>query len=566
MKENSLLPFWGIPGILYHLFLVMFFGYAGFSLFLLLREYRKNRVPSKKGQIACIGIGTLIGFIGGSTNYILWYDIPVPPFLNILVSMYVFLTAYAILRYNFLDIEVIVKKTVIFAGLFVSLFTVFAGITFVLPQLFKNFLDNRWLSLIASFVVIILAYRPIERFLINSTDKYLFQKKYDYKELLKTFPDKIMTVLDLNALGALTVNKLTDTIKLQGAALLLKNENNETFEMIASAGLLSKDDFNQTDNDQLQANTKETGYYICSSGDPGELAIALQYAETVLGMIILGGKRSDEEFTQDDIAILLALTKTLSVAITNAQLVAKLSTTQTQAAQREKMAIVGTLSAGINHEICHPLGTIRGQCQLFLLNDEDGIHDKEDPKKINEKAKEIMKKVIKEADKATDITRRLSAFSKPSKGEIEDNVKVRNELNEVIAIITHEFEINNIKIRIDIPEDLPPIIADRKQLQEVFFNLIQNAAQAIENGGFIDIKASQKGQVVHIDIRDNGSGMSNDQLKQIWNPFFTTKEPGKGTGLGLFIVKQIIERNNGQISVTSEAEKGTTFNLSFRCK
>ena len=94
-----------------------------------------------------------------------------------------------------------------------------------------------------------------------------------------------------------------------------------------------------------------------------------------MGVLSLGKKKSDEDYTQDDLGILLPLARTLAIAISNAKLFDELGKTQAEAAQNEKMAVIGTLSAGINHEICNPLGIARGQCEAFLLNVKDGLYN-----------------------------------------------------------------------------------------------------------------------------------------------------------------------------------------------
>ena len=113
------------------------------------------------------------------------------------------------------------------------------------------------------------------------------------------------------------------------------------------------------------------------------------------------------------------------------------------------------------------------------------------------------------------------------------------------------------------PLDLPKIAVDRRQLQQVLFNLIRNAGQAIAPPGKIWVRANANGERVKIEIVDTGAGIPPDKLEKIGNPFFTTKEPGKGTGLGLFITRQLIESNKGRMRVESVVGKGTTFILDF---
>ena len=132
-----------------------------------------------------------------------------------------------------------------------------------------------------------------------------------------------------------------------------------------------------------------------------------------------------------------------------------------------------------------------------------------------------------------------------------------------ILFIGYEMKLDKIEVVNKIKEDFPNITGDRKQIQEVFFNLIRNAAQAIHEKGKISISGRREEDKVWIIIEDNGRGIPSDKVGQIFNPFYTTKSPGKGTGLGLFIVKQVVERNKGRISVRSKEKLGTTFTLEF---
>jgi signal transduction histidine kinase len=241
----------------------------------------------------------------------------------------------------------------------------------------------------------------------------------------------------------------------------------------------------------------------------------------------------------------------------------ELGKTQAEAAQKEKMAVIGTLSAGINHEICNPLGIARGQCEAFLLNIKDGLYGTKTTEELLEKAKEIMAKVIKETDRATAITKKLSGFAKPSKGESE-YLDIPKEVDEVIGLVGYELKLDKIEMSKDIAAGLPRIYADRKQFQEVLFNLIRNAGQAIGEKGKVTISAAGRKGRVYISIKDTGSGIPEDKIKQLFNPFFTTKDPGKGTGLGLFIVRQVVEKNGGRIYLKeTKVGEGTTFELEF---
>jgi len=525
-------------------------------------------------------IAFAIGYAGGSINALLMCGFRIFPIGNILITIYCALVTYAIMRHQLLGIEVIVKKTLVFAGLLASVFAALILPTLLIQEyIFRSAsFGGRLLGLTISGIIIILALRRIENFLINITDRFLFQKKYDYKELLKTFTSEVLTVLDLNKLVRLTVDKLSDIIKTQSCGVLLLNSEKNQYELAASRGIDNKNTVLGPENTLATFLTRTKAYLsVKHEGKDSrlppkilkdmnrlklELAIPLVVQEEIIGILTLGKKKSDEDYTQDDMDILLPLARTLAIALSNAEMFVELGKTQAEAAQREKMAVIGTLSAGINHEICNPLGIARGQCEAFLLNLKDGLYKSKTKDELFEKAQQIMAKVIHETDRATAITKRLSTFAKPSKGVISE-VSIKDEIDEVLALVGYELKLDKIDIVKEIDENLPIVSADKKALQEVFFNLVRNAAQAITDKGKVTIRAKEVDHKVIIDIEDTGHGIPKDKLSQIFNPFYTTKEPGKGTGLGLFIVRQVVERNKGRISVRSKVGQGTTFTLEF---
>ena len=554
-----------------------------YALYELFKLYNRS-YGDKKLQFNYLLIGFSTGFTGATLTMLPWFgftNLPYPA-ANILIWFYLVIVTYAILRHQLLGIEVIVKKTLVFAGLLASVFAMLILPTLIIQEYIfgKGGVGGRLVGLTISGLIIILTVRRIEDFLINITDKYLFQKKYNYKELLKTFTSEVLTILDLNNLVKMTVSKLSEIIKLGSCGILLLDKEKNEYKLVASQGIKEKDMKLQLDNTlttflsrtktYLSVSTHEKEYKIPERirQDMNRLHLELAIPLTTLqgemmGILTLGKKKSDEDYTQDDMDILLPLARTLAIAISNAEMFTELGKTQAEAAQREKMAVIGTLSAGINHEICNPLGIARGQCEAFLLNMRDGLYKNKTSDELLEKAQIIMSKVIHETDRATTITKKLSSFAKPSKGIVLDDVDVKHEIGEVLGLVGYELKLDKIDIAQDIEDSLPFISADKKQLQEVFFNLIRNAAQAMDERGRIDIVAKEKNGKVRIDIQDTGHGIPENKLEQIFNPFYTTKDPGKGTGLGLFIVKQVVEKNHGKISVKSKEGEGTTFTLEF---
>jgi polar amino acid transport system substrate-binding protein len=282
-----------------------------------------------------------------------------------------------------------------------------------------------------------------------------------------------------------------------------------------------------------------------------ELVISLILHDKPIGILSLGPKKSDEPYTQDDLDILLPLARTLAIAISNARLFDELSKTQAEAAQREKMAVIGTLAAGMAHEIRNPITTIK----IFA----EFLKEKKDDPSFIEKFERL---VPKEVEKVNHMITHLLEFTRPADYRAMEFVNLKEEAEDVLDIVQNEMVLNDIILEEDI-QDTSPVWGNRKYVQEILFNLIQNAIHAIGRRGTITIKAQEKADSVEVSVKDTGCGISEQHLKYIFEPFFTTKMDSKGVGLGLYIIRQLMLRMRGNVTVESEVGKGTTFKLVF---
>lgn len=218
-----------------------------------------------------------------------------------------------------------------------------------------------------------------------------------------------------------------------------------------------------------------------------------------------------------------------------------------------KMASIGRLSAGVAHEINNPLAIINEKAGLLL----DVTSVSEDfPQK--DKIVASVVSIIKSVERCSAITHRLLGFGKRMDVKTE-TIDLGVLIREVLTFLGKESSYRNITLTFDIPENLPCIESDRGQLQQVFLNIINNAFEAVADGGQIDIVMREAGgDNVRIAIKDNGEGISEENLKHIFDPFFSTKKE-YGTGLGLSITYGIVDKLGGKISVESEVGVGTSF-------
>jgi two-component system NtrC family sensor kinase len=224
---------------------------------------------------------------------------------------------------------------------------------------------------------------------------------------------------------------------------------------------------------------------------------------------------------------------------------------QARVAQSERLASLGMLAAGVAHEINNPLG---GILSLTALTLED--------LKSNDPNRENLEEVVKQTERCRDIVKGLLEFSRQSHMATE-LINLNKTVQDTLALVTRQALFFNIQVVKELDDQLPLVLADDSQIQQVLMNIFMNAAQAMDERGTLTIvtrRASRNG-FAELSVSDTGHGIPPDKLNQIFDPFFTTKESGKGTGLGLSIAYGIVTKHGGTISVESDLGKGTKFTI-----
>jgi two-component system NtrC family sensor kinase len=289
------------------------------------------------------------------------------------------------------------------------------------------------------------------------------------------------------------------------------------------------------------------------------------------------------EGTFENIPIASKDREVLSLTRAFNKMLRELELRQRHLVQSEKLASLGTLLSGVAHELNNPLSNISSSSQILGEELRDARQrPTAGPRPLNlDFAAELAGQINDQTDRARNIVRSLLEFSR-DKDFKKQPLQLRQLFEETIRFIKGQVPAT-VAIRVDVPDELV-LVADKQRIQQVFLNLLKNAAEAIPAEGTIAITARQHRAVdkledggsiynylryhgkctleddtVDIEISDTGTGIPADVLPKVFDPFFTTKDVGKGSGLGLFIVHDIIEEHGGCIAVDSDPGKGTTF-------
>ncbi|ABB30938.1 histidine kinase [Geobacter metallireducens RCH3] len=218
----------------------------------------------------------------------------------------------------------------------------------------------------------------------------------------------------------------------------------------------------------------------------------------------------------------------------------------------EKMAELGRMAAGVVHELNTPLSVIVSATQMILREEE-----------LPEFVREMVERVNEEAHRLAELTKGVLSFARRDSGGRAE-ADANQVIGEVMTFLRFEAGKRSIGVIEDLDHRLPFIAADANRVKQVIINLVMNAFQAMGEGGTLFLRTVQESETaVTVQVADTGPGIPPDAQERIFTPFFTTKEPGEGTGLGLFITRKLMEGIGGAIAVKSVVGEGTTFTLTF---
>ncbi|MBX3085737.1 MAG: response regulator [Anaerolineae bacterium] len=300
----------------------------------------------------------------------------------------------------------------------------------------------------------------------------------------------------------------------------------------------------------------------CNSG----IATPIKHQGALLGVLVLGDERPGH-FSANDLRVLRSIGEQTALAIRNAHLFAQLQeyahglesmveartaalqSAQIQLMRTEKLAALGTLAAGVAHEVNNPLQPILSSLEMAI----------EDIDAKRPADRELLEHAMSEVVRIRKIVSNLLDFARPSPtGPTLVATDVNTLMNEVLSLANKQFQVAGIKLDKRFGESRK-IVANADQLKQVFLNLVVNAMDAMKEGGTLLVTTSEKDEFAVITVQDTGHGIPKDALQKVFDPFFTTKP--SGTGLGLSVSHSIIEGHGGDITVESKVGKGTIFTI-----
>ncbi len=477
-----------------------------------------------------------------------------------------------------MDINIVVKKGTTYFLLMLLLFVPSILIIIHGQKVFFKEMNYFFSAIILSILLLVaFFFQQIKPGTEKAVEHFFFKNRYDYRETLGKFSKAMVSILDMRSLSKRIIDTIAQTMGVEKASLFLLNEEKGGYALQESRNIkITSPAPLLTQGDPLPLYLQKMGEIIIreelmkGNNIPelervtdqmalleSEVSIPLISKGRLIGMINLSHKFNKDIYSHEDIELLSTLANQTSIAIENARLYEDLKQSKSYMRRADRLASLGTLTAGLAHEIRNPLVAIKTFTQLLPERLED-----------EEFRNHFLNIASSEVDRISSLITELLEFARPSdpKLEFED---INTILEGMILLVSTETKKKQINIIKHFSSGLPLIMIDREQIKQVFLNILLNSIDATPERGEITVRTHSYEKpggdpYLRIEVTDTGHGIPAEHLEDIFTPFFTTKH--KGSGLGLSISHQIIQDHRGYIDVESELNKGTSFfiNLPLR--
>jgi len=473
------------------------------------------------------------------------------------------LTSYAIVKQRLMDIKVVISK----AAARTICYLFYGGLYVAFISFYVTYYDKR---MDLPFVIFSLAYGvfAIESFektriaVQTSADKLFLRGRYDYYKALDEVSSKLINCVSYEELFNIANMAFIDIHEVSAPRIFLPEGASKEKAACRAYDLLKKEFTDEMINkdsalckyfslekrvvDKIQKNPPEVEKALKELN--AELIAPCIFRRKLMGLIVLGPKLTQEIYTNEDIRLIKNIADQTAAALERIQayedLKEEVSKARAQLEISSRMASLGTLAAGMTHEIRNPLAIIQSKLELL-------------PQKMNDKkyVKSVIEVIPRHIERITEMLNRMLSFARPSAKKIQ-TIKLARVLDDVVDLIDGEANRRRVKIKREYEGDLL-IEGDRNELSQVFLNLALNALQVMPNGGDLSFVAGESEDGVEVRIKDSGPGITQENIEKVFDPFYT--ERPSGTGLGLSISRKIVEEHKGSIAVESEKGKGATF-------
>jgi signal transduction histidine kinase len=538
--------------------------------------YRQGFKTDSRIEGARLRYIALVGALGGLftlVEYLPYAGVEIPPVGTILILIFLYALSQSITHYRLIDLyELSGRLGVLTALAFVLAFMLW------LMRLVSG--EQLFLHVVVSAFVVLILFDPVRTKVHQWISQVFFHERFELEQTVLALRRSVAHILDVDELGQVLMHGLDGSPRFtQGAlyllgpdarAFLLKDHFGpkppERVEMAPARPLLDRlsrigmavleNAERELEERRLMGDDREaeTAHDIAVTLRALQASVCLGLrgeSDHLYGFLALRDDRLRDAFSKEEVQLLAGLANQVAVTVENSQLYEQLK-------ERDRLAALGEMAAGLAHEIRNPLGSIKASAQ-YLSETSDKA----------EGGNEFLDIIVDEVDRLNRVVSSFLDYARPSQVDPEP-IDVSAAIQLTLQLLRPECDAANVALRVTMDTSLPKVRIDMEHLRQVLINLVQNAVQAMPDGGQIDVETRVQDRLrpgdgahrwVQVSVRDTGPGIAPALLPNLFVPFVTTKQ--QGTGLGLAISQRIVSEAGGRIDVRSRQGVGTTFVVSL---
>lgn len=565
-----------------YLYVFGFLAAALWSLWMRGKKSDSKAVRDRVRFLVAVG-GLAMGFTLADLLSI--FNLNVPPLGAVLSVVFLFVLSESLRRPRLADLYELSGRLLVSTALAFAI----AGLLYFFMKYMGRF-GSMYLNGVLAAICVLVLFDPLEAEVEKRIHQFVFRERYDLETNVTELRKRLAHTLEVSEMVETVMTGLERSRRITSSALYLLDEDGTAFLLSGAIGaspperlevvtlkplLTSLDASFALDDVERMEGTLELVAPLRAAADTfGDLrsavVLAVRDGSDLVGLLCVDDERVKDPFTPEEVALLETVGSQIGVALSNTRGYAKLK-------DRDRLAAMGSMAAGLAHEVKNPLGAIKGAAQLL---------EELAPKGADaEEFKEFIGIILEETNRLNRVVGSFLDYARPGVGDpvaLDVNAAIRR----TVQILTPRDK-PSIELQLDLADDIPRAKIDAEQLRQVLINLVQNGIQAMDGHGKITITSARKkkaragweddsrpgktgpsaaentprseggADLVELTVRDTGPGIAEKILKNLFVPFFTTKQ--RGTGLGLAISQSIVQSAGGTIEVNTKLGAGTKF-------
>jgi two-component system, NtrC family, sensor histidine kinase HydH len=563
-------------------------GLLGAALYTLAVRGQANPSRAVRDRVRFLGVVGGLSMTFTLADFLSYLGVYLPPIGAVLAIVFLFVLAESLTRPRLADLYEMAGRLLVSTALAFCL----AGIFYVFVRFIGGF-NTMYLNAVLAAIVFLVLFEPLQGEVEKRIHQFFFRERYDLETSVADLRRRLSHVFEIDEMRELLLAGLERSHRVTSCAIYLRDQDGTGFDLLGCMGvvaptriealaarpMLERLDKNASLSLEEVSRDEEANAALLTAAAAtlGPLKSCIVMATRtddgdIIGLVCVADDRVRDAFTPEEVTLLETVATQAAIVIANSRVYSRMK-------ERDRLAALGAMAAGLAHEVKNPLGAIKGAAQLL----EELDVEKANGTAGTETSKEFIGIILEEVNRLDRVVGSFLDYARPHAGN-PIPLDVNAALKRTVQIMSSQ-ESEGLDLKLELTDDVPRAKIDPEQFRQVVINLVQNAIQAMDGHGTVTVSTSRRRvpragwsqagspqsergaaaargeepQFVEVSVRDTGPGIPQKVLRNLFIPFFTTKE--QGTGLGLAISQSIVQNAGGNIDVQTQSGAGTRFTI-----